>query len=144
MTFFPKRYGAQKFDKSGVHKAIRTRLERGRQNQIRSVFDLALVILDECSSTFFDRTQTSNQQPQVIDQFSSAIGIVVGITMRPCGFVADTTYVHRRLNRHRHLSDYGTGRSKLGVYIGTKEISILQTSISRCSILIRKENSSEK
>lgn len=77
ITSFPKRYGVTKNDTSGVHKSIRTRLERGRQNQIRSVFDLALIIIDECSNTFFDRTKTPDRQPQVIDAFSDAIGNLV-------------------------------------------------------------------
>ncbi|KAF5013258.1 hypothetical protein FDECE_733 [Fusarium decemcellulare] len=74
ITCFPKRYGTQKHDRSGVHKAIRSRLENARPNQIKSVFDLALIILDECSNTFFDRTKTADRQPKVIDQFSEAIG----------------------------------------------------------------------
>ncbi|KAG7144074.1 hypothetical protein HYQ46_007190 [Verticillium longisporum] len=74
ITSFPKRYGTQKYDYSGVHKAIRTKLDRARPNQIRSVFDLGLLVIDECSNTFFDRARKSDRQPQVIDQFSEAIG----------------------------------------------------------------------
>ena len=80
LTCFPKRYGANRQDASAVHKSIRLRLVAARQNHIRSVFDLALVIFDECSNTFFDRTKTADRQPQVIDSFSEAIGNVVGIT----------------------------------------------------------------
>ena len=58
ITCFPRRYGTNKQDPSGVHKSIRNRLRAARKNQIRSVFDLALIILDECSNTFFDRTKT--------------------------------------------------------------------------------------
>ncbi|KAF3349987.1 Cytochrome c oxidase subunit 6B [Verticillium dahliae VDG1] len=76
ITSFPKRYGTQKYDYSGVHKAIRTKLDRARPNQIRSVFDLGLLVIDECSNTFFDRARKSDRQPQVIDQFSEAIGNV--------------------------------------------------------------------
>ncbi|KAM0327166.1 hypothetical protein ACHAQA_006297 [Verticillium albo-atrum] len=78
ITSFPKRYGTQKYDHSGVHKAIRTKLDNARPNQIRSVFDLGLLVIDECSNTFFDRARTTDRQPQVIDQFSEAIGNVVG------------------------------------------------------------------
>ncbi|KAF4949506.1 hypothetical protein FSARC_13450 [Fusarium sarcochroum] len=74
ITCFPKRYGTQKHDRSGVHKSIRTRLENARPNQIKSVFDLALIIIDECSNTFFDRAETADLQPRVIDKFSEAIG----------------------------------------------------------------------
>ncbi|KAJ0367756.1 hypothetical protein COL154_002977 [Colletotrichum chrysophilum] len=74
ITSFPKRYGANKQDPSGVHKSIRTRIKNARKNQIRSVFDVALIILDECSNTFFDRTKTPDRHPQVMDIFGDAIG----------------------------------------------------------------------
>ncbi|KAK2049929.1 hypothetical protein LZ31DRAFT_581266 [Colletotrichum somersetense] len=62
ITSFPKRYGTNKSDPSGVHNSIRTRIKNARKNQIRSVFDVALIILDECSNTFFDRTKTSQNK----------------------------------------------------------------------------------
>lgn len=77
ITCFPRRYGTNKQDSSGVHKSIRVRLEDNASEQIRSVFDLALIILDECSNTFFKRTKTSDLQPQLIDEFSNAIGNIV-------------------------------------------------------------------
>lgn len=58
ITCFPKRYGVNKQDSSGVHKSIRSRLKGLRKDHIKTVFDLALIILDECSNTFFDRTKT--------------------------------------------------------------------------------------
>lgn len=76
ITCFPKRYGTNKHDASGVHKSIRMRMAEGRHS-IRSVFDIALVIFEECSNTFFDRTRTSDKQPQVLDEFSEAIGNIV-------------------------------------------------------------------
>lgn len=57
ITCFPKRYGVNKRDPSGVHKSIRSRLKGLRKDHIRTVFDLALIILSECSNTFFDRTK---------------------------------------------------------------------------------------
>ncbi|KAI0006728.1 hypothetical protein F4779DRAFT_549192 [Xylariaceae sp. FL0662B] len=77
ITCFPKRYGANKQDPSGVHKSIRVRLQDNGPGQIRSVFDLALIIIDECSNTFFDRTRTVDPQPQVIDAFLTAIGNIM-------------------------------------------------------------------
>lgn len=77
ITCFPKRYGVNKQDPSGVHKAIRSRLKNLRKDHIRTVFDLALIILDETSNTFFDRTKTKDRQPQVMDIFSEAIGKIV-------------------------------------------------------------------
>jgi hypothetical protein len=81
ITCFPKRYGANKqgTDASSVHKCIRARLQNARQNHIRSVFDLALIIFDECSSILFDRVKTRDRQPQVMDAFSEAIGNVVSL-----------------------------------------------------------------
>ncbi|KAM7210680.1 hypothetical protein V8F06_013941 [Rhypophila decipiens] len=76
ITSFPKRYGYNKHDLSGIHKSIRQRLTSARKNQIRSVYDLALVILDECSNTFFDQTKTEDSQPRVMDIFSESIGNV--------------------------------------------------------------------
>ncbi|KAI0599766.1 hypothetical protein F4775DRAFT_549780 [Biscogniauxia sp. FL1348] len=77
ITCFPKRYGTNKHDHSGVHKAIRLRLQDNGPDQIRSVFDLALIIIDECSNMFFDRTKTTGKQPQVIDTFSKAIANIM-------------------------------------------------------------------
>lgn len=80
ITCFPKRYGTNKQDPSGVHRSIRARLEdRNGLEQVRSVFDLALIIIDECSNTFFNRTKTSDLQPQLIDEFSNAIGNIVSM-----------------------------------------------------------------
>lgn len=80
ITCFPKRYGANKHDTSGVHKSVRMRMAEGRHS-VRSVFDLALVIFEECSNTFFDRTRTSDKQPQVLDEFSEAIGNIVSFIL---------------------------------------------------------------
>lgn len=59
ITCFPRRYGVNKRDESGVHNSIRARLKVARENQFRSVYDIALMIIDECSNTFFDRTKMS-------------------------------------------------------------------------------------
>ncbi|KAI0813899.1 hypothetical protein GGR55DRAFT_701684 [Xylaria sp. FL0064] len=77
ITCFPKRYGANKQDFSGVHKSIRTILESLGSDQPRTVFELALIVLDECTKTFFDRTKLLDRQPQVIDEFSKAIGNIM-------------------------------------------------------------------
>ena len=77
LTFFPRRYGVNRQDASGIHKAIRNRIKQARNKQIRSVFDLALIIISECTRTFFDRTRTPDRQPRVLDLFSEAIGRVV-------------------------------------------------------------------
>lgn len=59
ITAFPKRYGLNKQDPTGMHKIIRVRLQNLRPGHIKTVFDLALIILDELTNVFFDRTKTS-------------------------------------------------------------------------------------
>ncbi|KAK2610531.1 hypothetical protein N8I77_003954 [Diaporthe amygdali] len=78
LTCFPQRYGMSYKDDSGVHQSIRTRVKTrsNPDNHVRSIFDLALIILDECFNTFFDRARTADQRPQVIDMFSESIGRV--------------------------------------------------------------------
>ncbi|KAI1086348.1 hypothetical protein F5B19DRAFT_163230 [Rostrohypoxylon terebratum] len=77
ITCFPKRYGANKQDTSAIHKSIRVHLQNDSGDQIRTAFDLALVIIDECSNTFFDRTKTGDRQPLVLDAFAKAIGNIM-------------------------------------------------------------------
>ncbi|CAM1509028.1 Fc.00g027670.m01.CDS01 [Cosmosporella sp. VM-42] len=74
ITCFPRRYGMNRQDSSGVYKSIRLRLEKAGSSRIHSAYDLALIIIDECSNIFFDRTKTDLRQPQMIEIFSEAIG----------------------------------------------------------------------
>lgn len=79
LTCFPQRYGTSDNDPFGVHQAIRTRMKdrSDPDNQIRSVFDIALIIVDECFSTLFHRAETADARPQVLDVFAESIGHVV-------------------------------------------------------------------
>lgn len=79
LTCFPQRYGMSEKDPSGVHQAIRTRVKTrsNPDNHVRSIFDLALIILDECFDAFFNRTRTADKRPQVMDVFAESIGRVV-------------------------------------------------------------------
>lgn len=116
MTCFPKRYGTskQENDYSSVHKSIRMKLQNMRQNHIQSVFDLALIIIDECSNAFFDRTKTRDRQPQVLDAFSEAIGNVVclyhWIPMSP--MVPVLTSVTRQTSKQQRSKDSIAGQTK--------------------------------
>ncbi|KAK0105805.1 hypothetical protein ONS95_004322 [Cadophora gregata] len=76
LTSFPRRWGRNKPDPSGVHKSLRDRLKHLPEGQIQSVYDLALIIIDQCSRVFFDRTKPLDQRPEVMDLFASAIGNV--------------------------------------------------------------------
>jgi len=64
-------------DPSAVQKCIRTRIAAARDDEIRSIYDLGMIIIDQCSRVFFDRTQSIDMQPQVMDSFGNAIGKVV-------------------------------------------------------------------
>jgi hypothetical protein len=77
LTFFPGRYGVNRQDASGIHKSIRNRVEKSSDSQIKSIFDLALIILSECTKTIFDRTRTLDRRPRVLDMFLETIGQVV-------------------------------------------------------------------
>jgi hypothetical protein len=77
ITCFPKRWGRNSPDASAVQKCIRTRLREARIDEVLSVYDLALIIIDQCSRVFFDGTQSTDLQPQVMDAFANAIGRVV-------------------------------------------------------------------
>ncbi|TAQ87980.1 hypothetical protein B7494_g3667 [Chlorociboria aeruginascens] len=76
ISSFPRRWGRNKPDYSGVHKCIRQRLEHIRDGEIQSVYDLALLIMNQCSTVFFDRTKPVDDRPEVLDIFANAIGSV--------------------------------------------------------------------
>jgi len=79
LTCFPRRYGMSKNDSSDVHNSILKRVKDQSKpsNRIGSVFDLALIIMDECFNTFFDKTKTIDKRPQMLDIFAESIGQVV-------------------------------------------------------------------
>lgn len=79
LTCFPQRYGIADKDPSGVHQSIRIRVKTrsNPDNHVRCIFDLALIILEECFDAFFNRTNTEDQRPQVMDIFAESIGRVV-------------------------------------------------------------------
>lgn len=79
LTSFPRRWGRNKPDPSGVHKSLRERLSHLEDDRINSVFDLALIIIDQCSRVFFDRTKPIDQRPEVMDIFSNTIAHVTGM-----------------------------------------------------------------
>lgn len=46
-------------------------------SEIHSIYDLALVIVDECSKVFFDPSKLLDHRPEVIDLFGSAMSKIV-------------------------------------------------------------------
>jgi hypothetical protein len=74
ITAFPRRWGRNKLDDSGVYKSIRVRLKAAKNDGIKSIHHLALIIIDQCSRVFFDRTKSRDNRPEMLDLFGSAIG----------------------------------------------------------------------
>ncbi|KAK8071235.1 hypothetical protein PG997_011438 [Apiospora hydei] len=93
ITSFPRRWGRNKPDPSGVHKSLRERFE-ARPEDIRSIQHLALMIIDQCSRVFFDRTKPLDHRPEVMDIFASAIAHVDQLT----AVAYDTFWHHTGLN----------------------------------------------
>ena len=60
-----------------MNKRLQVRLREVSEDEIRSVYDLALVITDECSRVLFDRSRIKGPQPNLVDIFSDAIQGVV-------------------------------------------------------------------
>lgn len=53
------------------------RLKAVQKQEIHNAYDLAIVIIDQCSQVFFDRTAVHSLRPQVLEVFAHAIGDVV-------------------------------------------------------------------
>ena len=83
ISSFPRRWGRNKPDWSGVHKGIRGRLDHLREGEIQSVYDMALLVMNQCSTVFFDRTKPVDERPEVLDIFSNALSHVVSIKNLP-------------------------------------------------------------
>jgi hypothetical protein len=77
ISSFPRRWGRNKPDYSGVHKGIRSILDHLREGQIQSVYDLGLLIVNQCSTVFFDRTKPVDERPELLDIFSNALSDIV-------------------------------------------------------------------
>ena len=79
LTCFPQRIGVGRKDPSGVHSSIRAQIadQSSPANHVRSVFDLALIILRQCVDNLWDTTATPDGRPQVLDNISRSIGAVV-------------------------------------------------------------------
>ncbi|KAH9902297.1 hypothetical protein F4778DRAFT_781529 [Xylariomycetidae sp. FL2044] len=73
ITCFPQQYGRGERQSAGVHTNIRTRLENS-DGRMGSIFDLGLIIIDECSNGIFNRNL--GDQPDLIDAFSAEIGSI--------------------------------------------------------------------
>ncbi|KAL2130277.1 hypothetical protein VTI74DRAFT_6671 [Chaetomium olivicolor] len=80
LTFFPKRYGVDEFDDpSGVDSAIRRALEQTTGLHLQSIFDLALIVLEESSMSLLNRGGTTDGKPDVFRVFKEAISRLVSL-----------------------------------------------------------------
>lgn len=77
LTFFPRRWGRNNSDTSGIFEGICSRLEYLRPGEVRSAFDLALIIMNECSTFYSNRSKPSDERPQLLDIFANAVVRVV-------------------------------------------------------------------
>ncbi|KAH8179959.1 corA-like mg2+ transporter protein [Sarocladium implicatum] len=73
ISCFPRRWGRNNPDPSAVHRGIRDRFKSLTVDEVGSVYDLASIVVDECSKVFFDRAKPIDQRPDVLDLYSSAI-----------------------------------------------------------------------
>jgi hypothetical protein len=76
ITSFPRRWGRKKQDPSGLYRTIREQLASDRPD-LNNVYDMATMMMDQCSRVFFDRAVSRDNRPEVMDIFSTAIGDVV-------------------------------------------------------------------
>lgn len=75
ITSFPRRWGRKKQDPSGLYRTIREQLASDRPD-LNNVYDMATMMMDQCSRVFFDRAVSRDNRPEVMDIFSTAIGDV--------------------------------------------------------------------
>lgn len=54
----------------------------------------ALIIIDQCSRVFFDRTKPLDQRPEVMDLFAAAIGHVVSCIDKVSPYLIPSTSYH--------------------------------------------------
>jgi len=54
-------------DHSDVHASIRSKLKHLHEGDVTSIYDLALIVINQCSTVFFDRTKLVDERPEVFD-----------------------------------------------------------------------------
>ncbi|RYP79936.1 hypothetical protein DL769_002695 [Monosporascus sp. CRB-8-3] len=100
ISCFPRRWGKLRPDPSAIHKAIRMRLGQVQYDEIRSAFDLALIIIDQCSRVMFERPRFGELRPNMIAMFAEAIR---GVTYKQ-------TAAFDQFLVYSHLASRGQGR----------------------------------
>lgn len=116
VTAFPRRFGKNKPDPSAIHKSLRLRLQFVRAGEINNVYDLALIIIDECSRVFFDRTRINKRVPNLIDTFADAIRSTTMLqTAAYSQFLIYTHLASRQFNRDLGDTDLSTQNTLLNI-----------------------------
>ncbi|KAG4441971.1 hypothetical protein IFR05_002539 [Cadophora sp. M221] len=114
ISSFPRRWGRNKPDWSGVHKGIRARLDHLREGEIQSVYDMALLIMNQCSTVFFDRTKPVDERPEILDIFSNALSHVSG--MKCISFESFWRQLHKLSSSDHQQADFeATARKYLNI-----------------------------
>ena len=105
ITSFPRRWGKNRPDPSAVHKSLRLRLQYLRPGEVTSAYDLALIVIDECSRVFFDRTKPNDRQPNVVELFAAAIrGVTYKQTAAFDQFLVYTHLATTEYTQHRQAN----------------------------------------
>ncbi|KAK3389773.1 hypothetical protein B0H63DRAFT_464311 [Podospora didyma] len=114
ITSFPRTWGKHKPDPSAIHKSLRMRFKYAREGEVSSAYDLALMIVDECSRVFFDRTKTNDRQPNLVELFNGAIrDLTYKQTAAFDQFLIYTHLASRDYKRQRSLSDDNSTQNTL-------------------------------
>ncbi len=114
ISSFPRRWGRNRPDPSAIHKSLRTRLQYVRQGEISTAYDLALVIVDETSRVFFDRTKTDRSQPNLVELFNAAIrDLTYKQTAAFDQFLIYTHLAGRDYKRQRYVSSDNSTQNHL-------------------------------
>jgi len=77
---FPKRFGRNPGDDTDVSRRIRIRLRNLHEGEIRTAYDLGLLVVDECSKTMFEpKRNAHDRQPEIMEIFQNTITRIVSV-----------------------------------------------------------------
>ncbi|KAK1760014.1 hypothetical protein QBC47DRAFT_438395 [Echria macrotheca] len=93
VTCFPDHYGARATQNSTLHGNIVRRLRRPENEKVADVRELALVIMDECTGTFFRHATSAPAQLPVLDVFARKISDIT----RRCHLLAEQVETFTRM-----------------------------------------------
>ncbi|KAK0622068.1 hypothetical protein B0T17DRAFT_494506 [Bombardia bombarda] len=139
ITAFPRRLSRHRPDPSAIHKSLRMRFQQLRRGEVSSAYDLALLIVDECSRVFFDRTKTNDRQPNLVELFTSAIrDLTYKQTAAFDQFLIYTHLASRDYKRERYIaSDRSTQNTLLNINPEGKLLKEVKDIIDEIHIMMR-------